>query len=132
MNSPTGSKIIQLLSATLLTVMPVYQAEAAPGTLPPTPLFLSSLVEPNVYFTLDDSGSMDWGPIVRSDAGLGTTGPMEYTEPAKIFDEVEEVRKIYRRNRYATVNVTNKPIESSAEEVVELMIGRFKDGAHLR
>jgi len=70
---PIGSRIIPLLSATLLTVMPVYQAEAAPGTLPSTPLFLSSMVEPNVYFTLDDSGSMDWGPIVHSDAGLGTT-----------------------------------------------------------
>jgi type IV pilus assembly protein PilY1 len=70
---PIGSRIIPLLSATLLTVMPVYQAEAAPGTLPSTPLFLSTLVEPNVYFTLDDSGSMDWGPIVRPDAGLGTT-----------------------------------------------------------
>jgi type IV pilus assembly protein PilY1 len=70
---PIGSRIIPLLSAILLTVMPVYQAEAAPGTLPSTPLFLSTLVEPNIYFTLDDSGSMDWGPIVRSDTGLGTT-----------------------------------------------------------
>ena len=70
----TGSRFIALLSASLLTVMPIYQAGAAPGTLPSTPLFLSTLVEPNVYFTLDDSGSMDFGPIVRSDTGLGTTG----------------------------------------------------------
>jgi len=68
-----GSRILPLLSATLLTVMPVYQADAAPGTLPSTPLFLSTLVEPNVYFTLDDSGSMDWGPVVRADSGLGST-----------------------------------------------------------
>ena len=37
-------------------------AYAAPGTLARAPLFLSTIVEPNVFFTLDDSGSMDWGP----------------------------------------------------------------------
>jgi len=67
----------------------------------------------------------------KRQSGLGMTGPTLYTEPAKIFDEIEEARKIYRRGRYATINVTNKPIESSAEEVMELITGRFKDGAHI-
>jgi type IV pilus assembly protein PilY1 len=67
-----GSRIIPLLSATLLTIMPVYQAEAGPGALPSTPLFLSTQVEPNIYFTLDDSGSMDFGPMIRTESGLGT------------------------------------------------------------
>jgi regulator of PEP synthase PpsR (kinase-PPPase family) len=67
----------------------------------------------------------------KRQSGLGMAGPTLYTEPAQIFDEIEEARKIYRRGRYATINVTNKPIESSAEEVIELITGRFKDGAHL-
>ena len=44
-------------------------AYAAPGTLSRAPLFLSTIVEPNVFFTLDDSGSMDWGPLW--DDGVG-------------------------------------------------------------
>lgn len=44
---------------------PSYQSMAAPGTLPDAPLFLSTIVEPNIFFTLDDSGSMDWGPMVK-------------------------------------------------------------------
>ena len=35
-------------------------AMAAPGPLSDSPLFLSNSVEPNILFTLDDSGSMDW------------------------------------------------------------------------
>ena len=42
---------------------------AAPGTLANSPLFLSTIVEPNVFFTVDDSGSMDWNPILASGTG---------------------------------------------------------------
>jgi type IV pilus assembly protein PilY1 len=35
-------------------------AFGAPGTLPKAPLFLANSVEPNVFFTLDDSTSMTW------------------------------------------------------------------------
>ncbi len=44
--------------------------QAAPGTLPKAPLFLSNSVEPNVFLTLDDSGSMDWEHMFSS----GTAG----------------------------------------------------------
>jgi len=44
-------------------------AIAAPGTLATAPLFLSSIVEPNVFFTLDDSGSMGWGMMVENGTG---------------------------------------------------------------
>jgi type IV pilus assembly protein PilY1 len=73
MNKYMRTYLARILAAAVLTAMPLYQANAAPGNLPPAPLFLSTLVESNVYFTLDDSGSMDWGPILRSDTGLGTS-----------------------------------------------------------
>ena len=73
MSTIKGRFIPRILAAALLTAAPLYQVNGAPGALPQAPLFLSTLVEPNVYFTLDDSGSMDWEPIVRPDAGLGTT-----------------------------------------------------------
>ena len=57
------------LIAASFTIMPVKDAYAAPGTLPRAPLFLSSVVEPNIFFTLDDSGSMNWGPMVKNGTG---------------------------------------------------------------
>jgi len=73
MNKSLRNKALRALSAAVLVAMPLYQAGAAPGNLPAAPLFLSTLVESNVYYTLDDSGSMDWGTILRSDTGLGTS-----------------------------------------------------------
>ncbi len=48
---------------------------AAPGTLSESPLFLSTSVEPNVYFILDDSGSMEWDLLVAgTTSGLPNIG----------------------------------------------------------
>jgi len=63
-------KATVLASATLLTFASTQSAVAAPGTLATAPLFLSTLVEPNVFFTLDDSGSMGWNLMVQD----GTAG----------------------------------------------------------
>jgi type IV pilus assembly protein PilY1 len=69
----TKASIVHALLASIVTVLPLKGAYAGPGTLPPAPLFLSSIVEPNVFFTLDDSGSMDSGPMVKEGtAGLTT------------------------------------------------------------
>ena len=54
-----------IVSSTLITLFSVQPALSAPLTLPSAPLFLSSIVEPNVFFTLDDSGSMDNVFLVR-------------------------------------------------------------------
>ncbi len=45
---------------TQLIVFTPGTSTAAPGTLANIPLFLSTSVEPNIYFLLDDSGSMEW------------------------------------------------------------------------
>ena len=54
---------------TLVVLMPA-SASAAPGALSDSPLFLSNSVEPNVLFTLDDSGSMDWGLMTTEGGGI--------------------------------------------------------------
>ena len=36
-----------------------HAASAAPGTLADSPLFLSTNVQPNIFFMVDDSGNMD-------------------------------------------------------------------------
>ncbi|MDH3633165.1 MAG: PilC/PilY family type IV pilus protein [Gammaproteobacteria bacterium] len=52
-----------IVSTTVFSMSTIQSAYAGPGTLATAPLFLSTIVEPNVYFTLDDSGSMDWNPM---------------------------------------------------------------------
>ena len=74
MNKPLISSLLHTLAAAIFVVMPAPQAHGAPGALPSAPLFLSTIVEPNVFFTLDDSGSMDWGPMVANPtAGIAST-----------------------------------------------------------
>jgi type IV pilus assembly protein PilY1 len=61
------------VSSTIFSLSTIQSAYAAPGNLASAPLFLSTIVEPNVFMTLDDSGSMDWGPLVKEGtAGLTT------------------------------------------------------------
>ncbi len=69
MNKSTLSVLTQALVAAVFTVMSLQSQATALGTLPNAPLFLSTLVKPNIFFTLDDSGSMAFG--ITSDPGIG-------------------------------------------------------------
>ena len=51
--------------AAFFSAMPLQTPRAAPGELPTHPLFLSSSVEPNLFFTLDNSGSMTLDTTMR-------------------------------------------------------------------
>ena len=63
------------VSSTIFSMSTIQSAYAAPGNLATAPLFLSSIVEPNIFLTLDDSGSMNWGPMVENGtAGIATAG----------------------------------------------------------
>jgi regulator of PEP synthase PpsR (kinase-PPPase family) len=50
----------------------------------------------------------------------------DYIDPVKVFEELEEIEKFYRRNRIPIVNVTGKPIESCADEVIKLVRKKLK------
>jgi type IV pilus assembly protein PilY1 len=68
-----------LLGVSLATVVGI--AQAAPGTLSNSPLYLSTVVLPNIIFLLDDSGTMDYGLITEENGGMytiGTTFPSEW------------------------------------------------------
>ena len=75
------ASITHVLLAATTTVMSLQSALAGPGTLPSAPLFLSTIVEPNVFLTLDDSGSMDWELMVNEGTGgLTTDGGLPYVD----------------------------------------------------
>lgn len=59
-------------------------ANAAPGTLADSPLFLSTDVPPNIFFLIDDSGSMDWEVLLSNEAiaaygGAPNSGNLDFT-----------------------------------------------------
>lgn len=51
--------------------------------------------------------------------GLGAPGPTAYTDPQAIYEELEAARRVYQRGGFSIVDVTDKPIETSADEVIE-------------
>lgn len=56
---------------------------------------------------------------------LGTSGPSDYTNPQMLYEELEFVEKICRRAGYSLIDVTDKPIETSADEIMRWMERRF-------
>lgn len=78
-------KISITASSTLLGVLSIAPATAlsAPGTLADVPLFLTNPVEPNIFFLVDDSGSMDWGLMTEQTNGIMNLGcAYYYAQPA--------------------------------------------------
>ncbi len=61
---------------------------------------------------------------------LGAPGPTAYTDPAAIYEEMEAARRVFKQGGFSTINVTDKPIEASADEIIALITRRFGTEAH--
>jgi regulator of PEP synthase PpsR (kinase-PPPase family) len=57
---------------------------------------------------------------------LGTARTSPYSNPVKLFEEVEAADKIFKRGGFSVLDVTDKPIEASAEDIVKLISRRTK------
>ena len=70
---PNAIALFTSRTAGLLALVMATSIAAAPGTLSTSPLFLQSgTVQPNIFFMIDDSGSMDW-EILKSTGALDIT-----------------------------------------------------------
>lgn len=49
---------------------------------------------------------------------MGGAAGRSYTDLESLYDELEMARRVFRRGGFATVNVTNKPVEESADEII--------------
>jgi regulator of PEP synthase PpsR (kinase-PPPase family) len=61
----------------------------------------------------------------RRQSELGLSRASSYTDPVKIYEEVEAARKVFRRGGFSVISVTNKPIETIANQVIRLISRRF-------
>lgn len=63
---------------------------------------------------------------------LGTSDIYSYASRHELEIEIDNARKHYITHGYSMVDVSSKPIETSAEEIVEMITRRFKAKAHKR
>jgi len=52
-------------------------------------------------------------------------GHNDYTDPRMIFDELEQARRLFRQKGYTVIDTTDKPLETSADEIVKILTRRF-------
>jgi hypothetical protein len=55
---------------------------------------------------------------------LGVSASTVYSDPREVLSDLEFARRVFRRGRFGVVDVTSKPIEESANEVVALITRR--------
>ena len=61
----------------------------------------------------------------RRQRELGLSKASRYADPSTIYEEVEAARKVFRRGGFSVISVTNKPIETIADQVIRLISRRF-------
>ncbi len=62
---------------------------------------------------------------------LGASDMYAYSGKKDIEEEIRNAQKYYITKGFSMINVSNKPIETSAEEITEMITRRFKANAHL-
>jgi len=57
----------------------------------------------------------------RRQRDLGGTAPTTYSDPKEIVRDLESAHELFRTRRFATIDVTTRPIEETAREVIALI-----------
>jgi regulator of PEP synthase PpsR (kinase-PPPase family) len=99
------------------------------GLAPPAELFQ---LDPRRVIGLNIEPGQLLGHRQQRQRRLGAPGPTAYTDPAAIYEEIEAARRVFKQGSFSTVDVTDKPIEVSADEIIALITRRFGAEAHRR
>ena len=62
---------------------------------------------------------------------LGTPDMHAYSSRQEVEEEVKNAQRYYITKGFSMIDVSNKPIETSAEEIAEMITRRFKANAHM-
>jgi regulator of PEP synthase PpsR (kinase-PPPase family) len=97
------------------------------ANVPLVPELRQSLRSPPELFELDRRRviglSIEPGQLLahrqQRQRRLGALGPSAYSDPGAIYEESEAARQIFARGRFSVIDVTDKPIETTADEIVE-------------
>ena len=85
-------------------------------------------VDPNRIFGLNISVPNLISHRIKRMQSFNMPTETEYTDEKYIREEIRNALFIFKRGKFKILNVTNKPIESTANEILELMTARFEYG----
>ncbi|MBN1950118.1 MAG: kinase/pyrophosphorylase [Bacteroidales bacterium] len=92
------------------------------GINPPEELFT---IDPNRVFGLSIGSSHLIVQRAKRMAQLGITNDTVYIDDKMVKEELRYAQFIFRRGGFFVVNVTNKPIETTANEIIGIISDRF-------
>lgn len=93
-----------------------------PGVDPPAELFM---VDSRRVFGLTTSPHYLIAQRNNRVKQLGLNPEDDYITPRKVRDELEFANRIFKRGGFKVFNISNKPIESSANEILTLLTDTF-------
>ncbi len=94
------------------------------GTEPPEDLFR---VEPKRVFGLDISTHRLLTHRKKRLSDFGVSNGTSYIEPREIRRELDYALSVFRRGGFTVIKVTNKPIESVANEIIDVFYRSFDE-----
>jgi regulator of PEP synthase PpsR (kinase-PPPase family) len=92
------------------------------GIDPPHSLFQT---DPQRVFGLDISPLYLISQRANRIKNLGLSEDSDYINKRKVSDELEFARRIFEKGSFTVIRITNKPIESSANEILTILTDRF-------
>ncbi len=95
-----------------------------PGIDPPPELFHIER-ERAIGLTVEAGQLIAFRQQRQQRLGAGVGGGGDYTDPAKVYEELEDARRFCRRCGFTVLDTTDKPIETTADEIIRLITARF-------
>jgi hypothetical protein len=95
-----------------------------PGIDPPAPLF--DLDPRRVIGLTMDPTRLAFHRQQRRKR-LGASGLEAYADPKAIYGEIEDAEQVFRRGGFTRIDVTDNPIETSANVIADMMARRFRE-----
>ncbi len=92
------------------------------GIEPPSALFEA---DPQRVFGLDISSVYLITQRANRIKNLGLGEDSDYINKRKVADELDFARRTFERGGFTIIKITNKPIESSANEILSILTDRF-------
>jgi hypothetical protein len=72
---------------------------------------------PPIYIVSGGAGALGQHRRWRQRSMAGTAG-RGYTDPSGLYEELDMARQVFRKGGFAVVDVTGKPVEESADEII--------------
>jgi regulator of PEP synthase PpsR (kinase-PPPase family) len=99
------------------------------GMVPPKELFKA---DPRRVFALDINADRLLVHRRKREGGMGMVAITDYSDPDRLREELRDARRIFERGGFTVIDVTSKPVESAADEIIDLVTGRLKSGSRRR